>query len=139
MSDSAERNPSIDRPLANREGTSAETDDGAHSPAPAPVDRRRRHLSVVLKLTLLVTLTLLLPLGFILSGSGKYWRKVIQAQVDAQLSAVAASRRDMVQAQIALLRQRVTINTDRGELRGFFYELSNGEPSASNRDGSQMT
>lgn len=139
MSDSAEKNSPFDRPPVDREGIPVETTGGALPPAAPPSASRRYRPSVVLKLTLLVALTLMIPLTLFLSGSGKYWRQVIHAQVDAQLNAVAASRRDMVQTQVALLRQRVALNTDRGELRAYFFELANGQPSDANRDGSQMT
>ena len=111
---------------------------GVPPPDAAPPPRPDR-VPVVLKLTLLVGLTLVPLLAVFLTGGWLYGRAVLTEQVDAQLSAVAASRRDMVRAQVSLLRQRVELNTDRGEMRGYLYELSTGQSSAQNRDGSQMS
>ena len=107
----------------------------------APVREKgpRRTTPVVLKLTLLVGVTLAVLLSGLLIASGSYWHDVLRTHVDAHLAAVAASRCAMVQAQAALLQQRVELNTDRGELRGFFYELANGTLSDQNRAGSQQT
>jgi signal transduction histidine kinase len=140
MSDSAEKNPGLDRSSVRNKGVSSDSANSDVQPLLSlPPSRPRRHISVVLKLTLLVGLTLGLLLAVLLTASGWYWRRVLHSQVDAQLSAVAASRRDMVQAQILLLRQRVALNTDRGEVRGFFYELANNQLSAGNREGSRVT
>ena len=99
----------------------------------------RQTTPVVLKLTLLVGVTLAVLLSGLLIASGFYWRGVLRAHVDAHLTGVAASRCAMVRAQVALLKQRVELNTDRGELRGFFYELANATLSEQNREGSQAT
>ncbi len=45
----------------------------------------------------------------------------------------------MVQAQIARLLQRIELNTDRGEVRGFLYELENNRPPSENRDASLIS
>ena len=94
---------------------------------------------MVRKLTLLGGRSLLPLLTVFLVGGWFYWRAVLREQVDAQLSAVAASRRDMVQAQVALLRLRVELNTDRGEMRGFLFALGNGEDALKNRESSQLS
>jgi PAS domain S-box-containing protein len=101
--------------------------------------RLRQSTPVVLKLTLLVGVTLAVLLSGLLIAGWFYWRGVLHAQVDAHLGAVAASRCAMVRTQVALLQQRVELNTDRGELRGFFHELANGIVSEQNRAGSQQT
>ena len=94
---------------------------------------------MVRKLTLLVGLSLLPLLTVFLVGGWFYWRAVLREQVDAQLSAVAASRRDMVQTQVARLRLWVELNTDRGEMRGFLFALTSGEDSLKNRESSQLS
>jgi len=94
---------------------------------------------VVIKLTLVVGFTLALLLSVLLTAGWFYWLKVREHQMQAHLNAVATSRREMVRAQIDLLRQRIELNTDRGEFRGFFYELANGSPSPENRAGSQVS
>lgn len=109
------------------------------SAAPVRGKGLRQTTPVVLKLTLLVGVTLAALLSGLLIAGGFYWRGVLREQVDTHLTAVAASRCAMVQAQVALLKQRVELNTDRGELRGFFYELANGTLSEQNRAGSQQT
>ena len=111
-------------------------DDGTRGPF---LRSSKRKSSVALKLTLLVGLALALLLTVLLAGSWFYWRRVIQDQADAHLSAVAASRRDMVKAQIALLLQRVELNTDRGEMRGFLFELETNRQRSANREGSQLS
>src|SRR4051812_35384583 len=94
----------------------------------------RPRISVALKLTLLVGAALALLLGVLLAGSWFYWREVLRAHMDAHLSAVAASRRDMVQAQVALLLQRVELNTDRGEIRSLLYKLENDQDLGDSRE-----
>lgn len=125
MSVQTDKNPGAER--ANPSGS----DDPAH--------KQRRHLSVVLKLTLLFGFTFTVLLSTLLTASGYYWLKARQRQMQAHLSGVATSRREIVRAEIELLRQRIELNTDRGEFRGFFYELSNDTSSAQNRDGSQVS
>ena len=139
MSDSADKNPGFDRSLAQRKGALSDSAAGVKRLAPALGSLRGRRVSVVLKLTLLVGLTLAVLMAAFLTAGEWYWRKVLHTQVDAHLNAVAASRRDSVQAEVALLRQRVALNTDRGEIRGYFYELANHQPPSGNRDGSQVT
>ena len=92
--------------------------------------------SLVRKLTLLVGLTMGLLLAVLLAGSWVYWRAVVRKIVESHLTGVAASRRDIVQAQISQLLQRVELNTDRGEMRGFLFELENNRSSTANREGS---
>src|SRR5262249_20185112 len=111
------------RPVAIPE-TAAET--------PGP----RRRLSVVLKLTLLVGLTLAVLLAVLVTANGLFWQGVLRKTVDSHLSGVALSRRDMVRAEISLLRQRVELTANRGEVRGFFYGLANGSVTEQNRAGS---
>ncbi len=140
MSDSADKNPGFDRSSVNRKGASSDSTSDVRRLVPVPAAAApKRRVSVVAKLTLLVGLTLAMLLGVLLTASEWYWREVLHAQIAAQLSAVAASRRDTVQAQVSLLRQRVALNTDRDELRGYFYELVNHQPPSGNRDGSQVT
>lgn len=109
------------------------------APGPAAKPGARRSVPVVLKLTVLVGTTLAVLLVGLLSASWFYWRGVLRTQVDAHLTAVASSRCAMVRAQVSLLKQRVELNTDRGELRGFFYELSTDTVSPQNQEGSQQT
>jgi len=117
--------------------------DGPRTPAVLPgaseAPAGRRGIPVVLKLTLLVGLTLALLLAVLVTANGLFWRNVLRQTVDSHLSGVASSRRDMVRAQISLLRQRAELNADRGELRGFFYSMAQGAPSEENRKGSQET
>ncbi len=104
-------------------------------PARGPAPR----VSVAVKLTLLVGFTLALLLAVLLTASWIYWRDVLRRQVDSHLSAVAASRRDLVRTQIDMLLQRVELNTDRGEMRGLLYELENEIVDPKNRAGTQAT
>jgi signal transduction histidine kinase/ActR/RegA family two-component response regulator len=126
MSDLAENDP----------GSAAQRDVAPTRPLVPP---SRLFHSMAFKLTLLVALALTLMLAGLLAGSSFYWRTVLRAQVDRQLSAVAASRRDMVQARLAMLLQRITLNTDRGEVRGFLYELAEGRSETNNRESTQAS
>lgn len=107
--------------------------------SPETVRAARPKGSLVRKLTLLVGLTMALLLAVLLAGSWFYWRAVVRKIVESHLSGVAASRRDMVQAQISQLLQRVELNTDRGEMRGFLYELETKVQPSRNRDPSQVS
>jgi signal transduction histidine kinase/ActR/RegA family two-component response regulator len=99
----------------------------------------RRRIPVAVKLTLFVGLTLALLLAVLVTANGLFWQGVLRKTVDSHLSSVASSRRDMVRAEIALLRQRTELNTDHGELRGFFYGTAHGSLTEDNRTGSQET
>lgn len=91
------------------------------------------------KLMLSVGVTLAALIGVLLVLEARFWRDTLREQIDAHLSAVATSRRDMVQAQVTLLRQRVALNTDRGEFRGLLYQLAKNLPDGENRASSQGT
>jgi len=135
MSDTTETEPSSAPPPGVSEGACTPVVLTNVSPGPSV----RRGVPVVLKLTLLVGLTLALLLAVLVTANGLFWRSVLRKTADSYLSGVASSRRDLVRAQISLLRQRAELNADRGELRGFFYGLSQGSPSEENRKGSQET
>lgn len=109
------------------------------SVAPEPAHPAGASGSLVRKLTFLVALTMALLLAVLLTGSWFYWRAEVRKVVDAHLTAIATSRRNMAQAEIAQLLQRAELNTDRGEMRGFLYELANNQPSTENRAGSQVS
>jgi signal transduction histidine kinase/ActR/RegA family two-component response regulator len=87
----------------------------------------------------LVGLTLVILLAVLLTGGWLVMRSFVRKVVDGHLATVATTRRDMVQARVTQLLQRVELNTDRGEMRGFLYELSLGEDSTKNRDASQVS
>ena len=72
---------------------------------------------VVLRLTLLIAVLFAVLLGVLLSAGQAYWREVLRGEIDARLSAVADSRLRMVQAQIALHRQRAELKADDRDLR----------------------
>jgi signal transduction histidine kinase len=105
----------------------------------APPVRRSRRVPVVLKLTLLVGLTLALLLAVLVLANELFWQNVLRNGVDSQLSATANTRRDMIRAQMAVLRERVELDADRGELRGLLYDRARGLPDDENRKWSQIT
>lgn len=109
------------------------------SEAPPASNRPASRGSLVGKLTLLVALTLALLLTVLLTGSWFYWRAEVRKSADAHLSAVATSRRNLAQAEITQLLQRVELNTDRGEMRGFLYETANKRDVTVNRDASLVS
>ena len=135
MSDTTE-NPS---PTPPAQRVSEELRPAVAADAPAETPARRHRISVVLKLTLLVGLTLALLLAVLVTANGLFWQGVLRKTVDSHLSGVAVSRRDMVRAEFALLRQRVELSAHRGEIRGFFYGLTNGSLTEENRAGSLET
>jgi signal transduction histidine kinase/CheY-like chemotaxis protein len=97
---------------------------------------RPRH-PVARKLALLVSLTVTVLLAVLLIGSWFYWRAVLHRQVEDRLNAVAASRQDMVRAQVAMLLQRVQLNTDRGEMRSLLFRLENHLPPGDGLPGTE--
>jgi signal transduction histidine kinase/ActR/RegA family two-component response regulator len=103
------------------------------------VPRAKGRRTVVARFTLLVGLTLALLVGAMVVANGLFWQSVIRKTMDQHLSGLAASRRDMVRAQVMQMRQRVELNTDRGELRGFLWERANGQVSTENRTWAQQT
>jgi hypothetical protein len=130
MSDPTANDPAAEQPLAALAGSKSAPHVAAGSP---------RRVPLVLKLTLLVGLTLFFLVGVMVLANGLFWRGVLRKTVDDHISAVAASRRDMVRAQVSQSRQRVEINRDRTELRGYFFELAKGEPSKEIREVAQTT
>ena len=137
MSDSASNYPPAEPPLGML--------DGPRTPAlllkaSAPEAAPKGRMPLVLKLTLLLGLTLAFLVAVMVLANGIFWQGVLRKTVDSHLNSVAVSRRDMVHAQVAQLLQHAELNTDRGELRGFLYELATGETaSKGNRQGSQET
>ena len=111
---------------------------GTEVHAPATGDARlplRR--SLVAKLTFFVGLTLAVLIAVLLAAGYYVGREVMREQIDAQLSSVAASRRDMVLAHISQLNQRAELLADHGEFRGLFHNLETGQPDTTNRTWSQ--
>ncbi|MDR3405169.1 MAG: ATP-binding protein [Chthoniobacter sp.] len=136
MSDSLANHPAAEQPLVAPDGAQAVTT--VQEPQPVP-PRPWRRIPLVFKLTLLVGITLAFLVAVMVVANGVFWQNVLRKTVDSHISSMAAGRRDMVRAQVSQLRQRVELNTDRGELRGFLYELVKGETSKENREGSQQT
>lgn len=99
----------------------------------------RRRYPLVFKLTLIVGITLACLVATMVVANGLFWRGVLHTTVDQHLSSVAATRRDMVRAQVAQSRQRVEIHADRTELRGYLMELAKGEPASDVRKVAQTT
>jgi signal transduction histidine kinase/ActR/RegA family two-component response regulator len=132
---------SIANPLSSEHplGGSADAQPSADPGARPVTALRRGGISVVRKLTLLVGLTLALLLAVLVTANGLFWRKVLHKAVDTQLSATATNRRDMIKAQMAVLRERVELDADRGELRGLLYDKSNGLGDTANREWSQSS
>ncbi len=87
----------------------------------------------MLKITLLVTVIVAVLLGALLTAGNRFWREILREEIDARLSSVAESRRSLVQAQLALFRQRAVLNTDRGEFRSFLGQLAGGNVSEKDR------
>jgi len=102
-------------------------DDGRFSP--------RR--SLVAKLTLLVGLTLGVLIAVLLAAGFHFGREVLREQIDARLSSVAESRRDMVRAHISQMQQRAELLAEHGQFRGLFSNLRTGQPDTINRLSSQ--
>ncbi|MEP6668256.1 MAG: ATP-binding protein [Chthoniobacter sp.] len=136
MSDSIANHPAAEPSLAALDDAPAAT---VLEPHPIPPRPWHRRIPLVFKLTLLVGVTLAFLVAVMVVANGIFWQNVLRKTVDNHLISVASSRRDMVKAQVVQLRQRSELNTDRGELRGFLYELANGEASRENREGSQQT
>ena len=120
MSDSTVHHPPAEPLPGVLDGPRTSTVIAPRSSTAAGVARRR--VPLVLKLTLLVGITLALLVAVMVVANGVFWQGVVRKTVNNHLSSMAASRRDMVNAQVAQLRQRVELNTDRGELRGFFND-----------------
>jgi signal transduction histidine kinase/ActR/RegA family two-component response regulator len=93
-----------------------------------------RRYPLVFKLTLLVGITLACLVAAMVVANGLFWRGVLRTTVDQHLSSVAATRRDMVRAQVAQSRQRVEIHADRTELRDYLID-----PVSAKRDVAQAT
>lgn len=93
-----------------------------------------RRFSLVFKLTLLVGLTLAILVTALVVANGFFWQSVLRKTVDNHLSSMAASRRDTLRAQMAQLQQRVELNTDRGELRGYLSSLTNGNEALGSKN-----
>lgn len=107
-----------------------------HGPrgGPARLPLRR---SLVAKLTFFVGLTLLVLIALLLWAGYYTGREVLRREIDARLSSVAASRRDMVLAHVSQLKQRAELMADHGEFRGLFHFLNTGAPDPDNRRFSQ--
>ncbi len=95
--------------------------------------------SVVAQLTLFVVAMLAVLLGGMLSISYVEGRGVLRDEIENRLSAVAESRRDMVQAHLAEWRQLVALLAANGEYRGLLDELGKGLPATANRGYSQAS
>ena len=93
--------------------------------------------SLVAKLTFFVGLTLAATIAVLLAAGSYVGREVLREQIDAQLSSVAASRRDMVLAHISQLNQRAELLADHGQFRGLFHNLNTDQPDTTNRTWSQ--
>jgi len=135
MSDSTDQktsaNPASAGQDARRPAPGAEAPDHEKPPG--------RRVSVVFKLTLLVGLTLALLLAVLVTANGLFWQSVLRKTVNTHLNSLAAGRRDMARTQITLLRQRVELDTDRGELRGLLAESARGQITEKNRGGSELS
>lgn len=114
------------------------------NPPPAPdhsaagtsrTPRARR--SLTLQLTLIVAAIVAMLLGVLLLDGNRYWREIVGEQIDAQLSAVAESRRNMVLAHLAQLKQRAEMMAEHGQFRGLLNNLIMGQPDTINRNYSQ--
>ena len=93
--------------------------------------------SLVGKLTFFVGLTLAVLIAVLLTAGYHFGREVLRTEIDAHLSSVAASRRDMVQVHVSQLRERAALQAERGEFRGFLIEHAN-QPETPNRHWSQL-
>ena len=132
MSHSVKENPSarsVDRSAARL---------GANE-APGSPEIHHARFSVALKLTLLVGSMLGILLAGLLIASGLYWRNVLRSQLEPQMTAIAASRRDLVRTQLATYSTVLDVNTDRGEFRGFLGDVAAGRGETKNRDYAQDT
>ncbi len=106
--------------------------------AGTPIEARRApRSSVVLKTTLLTAVIVAVLLGALLTFGNRFWHEILREEIDARLSAVAASRRAIVHTQLALYRQRAVLNTDRGEFRSFLGQLVAGNFSEKDRGYSE--
>ena len=104
---------------------------------PIRTSRARRSLST--QLTLVVAAIVTVLLGAVLTAGNGFWREILRKEIDARLSAVAESHRDMVRANIAQWQQLVTLLAVNGEYRGLLHELKKGEPTTLNRGYSQAS
>ena len=93
--------------------------------------------SLSTQLTLLVAAIVAVLLGAMLIAGNRFWREILRGEIDARLSAVAESRQDMVQANIAKWRQLATLMAINGTYRALLDELQRGEAATANRKFSQ--
>jgi len=93
--------------------------------------------SLVAKLTVAVGLTLGVLIAVLLAAGFWFGRGVLREQIDAQLNAVASSRRDTVRAHLAQWRQFVALLAVNREYRGLLDDLSRGQTATNNRGYSQ--
>jgi signal transduction histidine kinase/CheY-like chemotaxis protein len=98
---------------------------------------RPQHGGLVLKLTVAFAATFFALEAVLLINGHWYWREILQNQIQAHLTAVAASRSQMVEAGVKLLRQQATLNTQRGEFRRFLADSNAGPPTEIDRANSQ--
>lgn len=103
-----------------------------------PVSRRgKRHWSLVLKLTLAFAATFAALEAALLISSHVYWRRVLQTQIKAHLTEVAASRRAAVDAGVQLLKQQVGFNAQRADFRRYLATTPGADPAEIDRSNSQ--
>ncbi len=98
---------------------------------------RPKHGGLVLKLTVAFAATFLALEAVVLISGHRHWREILQNQIQAHLTAVAASRSQMVEAGIKLLRQQATLHSQRGEFRHFLADSVSGTPAETDRANSQ--
>jgi PAS domain S-box-containing protein len=99
-----------------------------------PTSPRR---AAALKFTLLVAVIVCSLLAALLTVGHRVWSGIVHRQIDAHLSSVAASRRDMAQGQIERLLQFAALNSTRGEFLGYLMEFDRS-PETTNRHWSQL-
>lgn len=103
---------------------------------PHPIARPTRG-GLVLKLTVAFAATFLALEAVLLISGHRDWREILQNQIQAHLTAVAASRAQMVETGTKLLRQQVTLHSQRGEFRHFLADSVSGAPAETDRANSQ--
>src|SRR4051812_28019147 len=104
----------------------------ASAPDPA-IPPMRSPGGLVWKATLAFAATILAIEAVLLATGHHYWREILETQVHAHLSAVAASRAEMVDLGIKLLRQQATLSAERAEFRRFLAEWPTGAPAELDR------
>ena len=107
------------------------------TPAPSAARATRARRSLTLQLTLVVAVIVAVLLGALLTAGHRYWREILREQIDARLSAVAESRREMVLAHLSQLKQRAEMMAEHGQFRGLLNNLILGQPDTTNRTYSQ--